>query len=143
MRQTAFLLIQQPAASICMPGDSPPTLWGTNSHEEQGLLDRYEEYLESILDSTEEFHEIEDIILRHATLQATNTDLMEQQQRVTDLAEQSRCILSTAGLNKRVKWRHWTFICPGKLNTPFTTGDASDICVNTEPSYKGSAGQKL
>ena len=104
---------------------------------------RYEEYLESILDSTEEFHEIEDIMLRHATLQATNTDLMEQQQRVTDLAEQSRCILSAAGLNKRVKWCHWTFICPGKLNTPFTTGDASDICVSTEPSYKGSAGQKL
>lgn len=54
---------------------------------------RCEDYLESVLNSTEEFHEIGDIMLRHATLQATNTDLMEQQQRVTDLADYNRAQL--------------------------------------------------
>ncbi|BDA40597.1 Coiled-coil domain-containing protein 42 homolog [Coccomyxa sp. Obi] len=54
---------------------------------------RYEDYLENVLDSTEEFHEIGEIMLRHATLQATNIDLMEQQQRVTDLAEHNRAEL--------------------------------------------------
>ena len=51
---------------------------------------RYEEYLESVMDSTEEFHEIADIMARHATLQATNIDLKDQQQRTSDLAEHSR-----------------------------------------------------
>jgi len=54
------------------------------------VLQRYEEYMESVMDSTEEFHEIVEIMSRHATLQATNSDLREQQLKVTNLAEQSR-----------------------------------------------------
>jgi hypothetical protein len=52
---------------------------------------RYEEYLESVMESTDQFHEIGDIITRFTTLQATNADLKQQQQQITDAAEQRRC----------------------------------------------------
>ena len=39
---------------------------------------RYQHYLESVLEGADEFHEIGDLILRHATLAATNQDLKEQ-----------------------------------------------------------------
>lgn len=100
MRQTASLPALSASNRLLYAWEIEDTKGKTYVHDEQGLVDRYEEYLESILDSTEEFHEIEDIMSRHATLQATNTDLMEQQQRVSDLAEQSRCTLGTFALDQ-------------------------------------------
>ena len=44
-----------------------------------------------MVDASEDFHEVSEIMSRHATLLATNKDLQQQQQRVTDLAEESRC----------------------------------------------------
>lgn len=44
-----------------------------------------------MIDASEDFHEVSEIMSRHATLLATNTDLRQQQQRMTDLAEESRC----------------------------------------------------
>ena len=55
------------------------------------MLCRYEEYLEDVIDVSEEFHEVSEVMSRHATLLATNVDLRQQQKRVTDLAEESRC----------------------------------------------------
>ena len=57
------------------------------------LLCRYEEYLEDVIDASEEFHEVSEVMSRHATLLATNLDLRQQQQRVTDQAEESRCLI--------------------------------------------------
>ncbi len=44
-----------------------------------------------MVDASEDFHEVSEIMSRHATLLATNKDLQQQQQRVTDLAEETRC----------------------------------------------------
>lgn len=55
------------------------------------LTCRYEEYLDDVIDASDEFHEVSEIMSRHATLLATNVELRQQQQRVTDLAEESRC----------------------------------------------------
>ena len=44
-----------------------------------------------MVDASEDFHEVSEIMSRHATLLATNKDLRQQQQRVTDLAEETRC----------------------------------------------------
>ena len=44
-----------------------------------------------MVDANEDFHEVSEIMSRHATLLATNKDLRQQQQRVTDLAEETRC----------------------------------------------------
>ena len=43
-----------------------------------------------MVDASEDFHEVSEIMSRHATLLATNRDLQRQQQRVTDLAEETR-----------------------------------------------------
>ena len=47
-----------------------------------------------MVDASEDFHEVSEIMSRHATLLATNKDLQQQQQRVTDLAEEARCVES-------------------------------------------------
>ena len=51
---------------------------------------RYQHYLESVLEGADEFHEIGDLILRHATLAATNQDLKEQRNHFGEAAEQTR-----------------------------------------------------
>lgn len=57
------------------------------------LLHRYQRFLDSVLEAMEEFHEVADLMARHATLAATQEDLKQQQQLAADLAEQSRCTL--------------------------------------------------
>lgn len=51
---------------------------------------RYQRYLESVLEAADEYQEIQDLLMRHATLQATNNDLKEHQNRCADLAERTR-----------------------------------------------------
>ena len=63
---------------------------------------RYEEYLNDVVDASEDFHEVSEIMSRHATLLATNKDLQQQQQRVTDLAEETRCGNCIAFPNEQV-----------------------------------------
>ena len=53
---------------------------------------RYQHYLESVLEGADEFHEIGDLILRHATLAATNQDLKEQRNHFGEAAEQTRSV---------------------------------------------------
>ncbi|KAK9823584.1 hypothetical protein WJX72_003990 [[Myrmecia] bisecta] len=51
---------------------------------------KYQHYLEAVLETADEFHEIGDLMSRHATLEATNDDLKEQQNQAAELAEQTR-----------------------------------------------------
>ncbi len=53
---------------------------------------RYQHYLESVLEVTPECHEINDLIARHATLEASNQDLKEQQRQAGESTEQVRYI---------------------------------------------------
>jgi hypothetical protein len=52
---------------------------------------RYQRYLDGVLESTEEFHEVGDLMARHATLAATQADLRRQQAAASDAAERGRC----------------------------------------------------
>ena len=63
------------------------------------LTCRYEEYLEDVIDASEEFHEVSEVMSRHATLSATNVDLRQQHHRVTDLAEESRYCSALSAIN--------------------------------------------
>lgn len=56
---------------------------------------RYQHYLESVLEGADEFHEVGDLMLRHATLAATNQDLKEQRNHFGEAAEQTRSALHT------------------------------------------------
>ena len=51
---------------------------------------RYQHYLDSVLESTEEFHEVADLMARHATLAATLADLKAQQAKAGNAAEKAR-----------------------------------------------------
>ena len=51
---------------------------------------RYQHYLESVLEGADEFHEVGDLMLRHATLAATNQDLKEQRNHFGEAAEHTR-----------------------------------------------------
>eukprot|EP00891_Asterochloris_glomerata_P002546 jgi/Astpho2/2546/e_gw1.00048.126.1_t len=54
---------------------------------------RQAQYLESVLETAEEFHEVNDLMMRHTTLTATNQDLKDQQEQTALLAEQTRAEL--------------------------------------------------
>jgi flagellar motility protein MotE (MotC chaperone) len=54
---------------------------------------RYQRYLESVLEVADEYQEVQDLLLRHATLQATNDDLRAHQQRCSKEAEDIRTAL--------------------------------------------------
>lgn len=60
---------------------------------------RYQHYLESVLEGADEFHEVGDLMLRHATLAATNQDLKEQRNHFGEAAEQTRSALHTCRLS--------------------------------------------
>ena len=65
---------------------------------------RYQRYLDSVLESTEEFHEVADLMARHATLAATQADLKQQQAAASDAAERAWCArgsLPVATLHRR------------------------------------------
>lgn len=53
-------------------------------------LIRYQQYLESVLEVADEYQEVSDLLLRHATLSATNADLKDHQRRCSELAEKVR-----------------------------------------------------
>lgn len=48
--------------------------------------------MESVLEVTPECHEINDLIARHATLEASNQDLREQQRQAGESTEQVRFV---------------------------------------------------
>jgi hypothetical protein len=48
---------------------------------------RYQHYLESVLEVADEYQEVADLLLRHATLSATNADLKDHQRKCSELAE--------------------------------------------------------
>lgn len=54
------------------------------------LLFSYQHYLEAVLEVADEYQEVQDLLLRHATLQATNDDLRAHQQRCSKDAEDIR-----------------------------------------------------
>ena len=56
---------------------------------------RYTKYLESVLDIADEYHEIPDLLMRHATLEATNKDLRDADRDYLDMIERSRAELQT------------------------------------------------
>lgn len=58
---------------------------------------RYQHYLESVLEGADEFHEIGDLMLRHATLAATNQDLKDQRNHSGEAAEQIRSVMLFCG----------------------------------------------
>lgn len=65
-----------------------------------GRQSRYATYLESVVDLGEGYQEINDVMLRHATLAATNRDLLEANEAFAEAAE--RCRAETAsGANAR------------------------------------------
>eukprot|EP00878_Enallax_costatus_P033539 GHUV01037037.1.p1 GENE.GHUV01037037.1~~GHUV01037037.1.p1 ORF type:complete len:111 (-),score=40.94 GHUV01037037.1:855-1187(-) len=51
---------------------------------------RYQRYLESVLEVAEDYQEIQDLLARHATLQATNDHLRQHQQESAAEAERIR-----------------------------------------------------
>eukprot|EP00798_Chlamydomonas_sp_ICE-L_P025664 gene25664-11329_t len=54
---------------------------------------RYQHFLESVLEVADEYQEVSDLLLRHATLLATNQDLKEHQRKCGELAEKIRAEL--------------------------------------------------
>lgn len=55
----------------------------------------YTKFLESVLDIADEYHEIPDLLMRHATLEATNKDLRDADRNYLDMIERSRAELQT------------------------------------------------
>ena len=49
---------------------------------------RYQKYLETVIDVTDEYHEITDLLMRHATLEATNDDLRQNAKLTADNVEE-------------------------------------------------------
>ena len=58
---------------------------------------RYQRYLESVLEVAEDYQEIQDLLARHATLQATNDHLRQHQQESAAEAERIRVELQVCG----------------------------------------------
>ena len=52
----------------------------------------YQRYLESVLESVEEFGEVKDIIARFDTLAATNAELMERAREAQEKTERDRAV---------------------------------------------------
>jgi len=59
------------------------------------LVCRYQRYLEGVLETADEYQEVQDLLLRHATLQATNDDLRSHQQQCSQDAEEIRQNMQT------------------------------------------------
>ncbi|KAF5841599.1 hypothetical protein DUNSADRAFT_12297 [Dunaliella salina] len=55
---------------------------------------RYQHYLESVLEGADEYQEVPDLLMRHATLRATNKDLRDHQQKCSEAAESIRAELA-------------------------------------------------
>jgi hypothetical protein len=59
----------------------------------RACLPRYQRYLESVLEASDDYQEVGDLLARHATLQATNADLREVLARTAATAEATRAEL--------------------------------------------------
>ena len=53
---------------------------------------KYQGYLESVLEVTDMFHQIDDLLARHSTLEQANTDLRQQQWHAADVTEKTACV---------------------------------------------------
>mmetsp|Transcript_41925 Transcript_41925/g.50804 ORF Transcript_41925/g.50804 Transcript_41925/m.50804 type:complete len:312 (-) Transcript_41925:960-1895(-) len=53
----------------------------------------YQKYLETVLDVADEYHEINDLLMRYATLEATNNDLREHAKECNSKNEETRAAL--------------------------------------------------
>ena len=51
---------------------------------------RFQHYLEAVLEAADDFHEIPDIIARHAMLEAVQHDLRRQQQAAAEETETAK-----------------------------------------------------
>lgn len=69
---------------------------------------RYQHYLESVLEGADEYQEVPDLLMRHATLCATNKDLRDHQHKCRSDEGQ--------GLGSSQQCRHtWRRVCaPGQ-----------------------------
>lgn len=56
---------------------------------------RYQKYLEQVLDIADQYHEISDLLMRFATLEATNGDLRQQAKGTSETNEATRAELQT------------------------------------------------
>ena len=54
---------------------------------------RYQKFLEVVLETSDEYQEIGDLLMRHATLEATNNDLRQHARECAELNEQTRAEL--------------------------------------------------
>lgn len=77
--------------------DSLNQLSGARASVERTLAhdERYERYLLHVCDTTEDFQEIADILMRHATLVASSDDLLSRVTRATADAEETRATLAS------------------------------------------------
>ena len=53
---------------------------------------KYQEYLESVLEVTDMFHQVDDLLARHSTLETANTDLRQAQWHAADMTEKTACV---------------------------------------------------
>ena len=70
-------------------------------------------HLESVLDIADDYHEIPDLLMRYATLEATNNDLRDNDRNYLEMIEKSRAELQSytkAGLDTdfALGFRVWT-----------------------------------
>ena len=54
---------------------------------------RYQKFLEVVLETSDEYQEIGDLLMRHTTLEATNNDLRQHARECAELNEQTRAEL--------------------------------------------------
>lgn len=77
-------------------------------------LPRFQHYLEAVLEAADDFHEIPDIIARHAMLEAVQHDLRRQQQAAAEDTETAK------HAPPQLAFRHLSVICKlGVLNFCF------------------------
>lgn len=105
--QTAAVLPWTWAACTAMHSNEESTQTSTNFVECISTIndsvtdthvvpDRYQHYLESVLEVAEDYQEIQDLLRRHATLQATNDHLRKHQQQSAAEAEEIRVQLQVS-----------------------------------------------
>lgn len=56
---------------------------------------RFQHFLEQTVEAADDFHEVSDLLARHATLEATNEDLRRQQKELAEEFERTRLELQT------------------------------------------------
>lgn len=67
---------------------------GLPHYDLPAIVNRYQRYLESVLEVADEYQEAGDLLARHTTLSATNADLKDHQRKCSELAESIRAELA-------------------------------------------------